>query len=167
MRQMLGAKSRFDSERLCSRRCAMRHTDVAIVEGGLAGSTAAAMLGRMGHDAILLDPHAQYPKDFRCEKLDGSQISLLCKTGLAEAVSRAATIDSEVWIARFGHVVEKKPSGQFDLLYDALVNTIRAEIPPSVHVVHAKATAIATGTDRQLVTASSGEEISARLIVLA
>jgi 2-polyprenyl-6-methoxyphenol hydroxylase-like FAD-dependent oxidoreductase len=86
----------------------MRHTDIAIVGGGLAGSTAAAMLGRAGHDAILVDPHALYPKDFRCEKLDGSQIRLLRKTGLADAVSRAATIDSEVWIARFGHVVETK-----------------------------------------------------------
>jgi 2-polyprenyl-6-methoxyphenol hydroxylase-like FAD-dependent oxidoreductase len=145
----------------------MRHTDIAIVGGGLAGSTAAAMLGRAGHDAILVDPHALYPKDFRCEKLDGSQIRLLRKTGLADAVSRAATIDSEVWIARFGHVVEKRPSGQYDILYDALVNTIRAEIPQSVHVIHAKAAAMTTGTDRQQLRLSSGEDISARLIVLA
>src|ERR1700730_14035705 len=118
---------------------AMRRTDVAIVGGGLAGSTAAAMLGRAGHDAILIDPHALYPKDFRCEKLDASQVRLLHKTGLADAVLRAATLDLEVWIARFGHVVEKKPSGQYDILYDDLVNTIRAEIPRSVHVFHAKA----------------------------
>src|ERR1700675_3427626 len=114
---------------------AMRRTDVAIVGGGLAGSTAAAMLGRAGHDAILIDPHALYPKDFRCEKLDASQIALLHKTGLADAVSRAATIDLRMWIARFGRVVEKKPSGQLDILYDALVNTIRAQVPPSVQVI--------------------------------
>jgi 2-polyprenyl-6-methoxyphenol hydroxylase-like FAD-dependent oxidoreductase len=51
----------------------MRQTDVAIVGGGLAGSTAAAMLGRAGLRAVLIDPHQQYPKDFRCEKLDASQ----------------------------------------------------------------------------------------------
>ena len=49
-----------------------RQTDVAIVGGGLAGSMAAAMLGRAGIDAVLIDPHAVYPEDFRCEKLDGS-----------------------------------------------------------------------------------------------
>ena len=90
----------------------MRHTDVAIVGGGFAGSMVAAMLGRIGHDAILVDPHPVYPKDFRCEKLDASQIALLRKTGLADAVARASTLDQEVWIARFGRVVEKKPSEQ-------------------------------------------------------
>jgi hypothetical protein len=35
------------------------------------------MLGRKGHDAILIDPHKHYPPDFRCEKLDASQIDLL------------------------------------------------------------------------------------------
>ena len=53
----------------------MRHTDIAIVGGGLAGSTAAAMLGRAGIDAVLIDPHTVYPPDFRCEKLDASQVA--------------------------------------------------------------------------------------------
>src|SRR5882672_6284065 len=100
----------------------MRKTDVAIVGGGLAGSTAAAMLGRAGIDAVLVDPHPAYPPDFRCEKLDASQVRLLVKTGLAEPVLRAATWDREVWIARFGHLVEKRPNGQYDLLYDTMVN---------------------------------------------
>jgi 2-polyprenyl-6-methoxyphenol hydroxylase-like FAD-dependent oxidoreductase len=39
----------------------MRQTDIAIVGGGLAGSTAAAMLGRMGVSAVLVDPHEIYP----------------------------------------------------------------------------------------------------------
>ena len=145
----------------------MRHTDIAIVGGGLAGSTAAAMLGRAGYDAILIDPHPLYPKDFRCEKLDASQVDLLRKTGLADAVFAAATIDSEVWIARFGHVVEKRPSRQYDILYDALVNTVRAEIPQRVHVIPAKAASIATDSDRQQILLANDEEVSARLIVLA
>jgi 2-polyprenyl-6-methoxyphenol hydroxylase-like FAD-dependent oxidoreductase len=145
----------------------MRETDIAIVGGGLAGSTAAAMLGGAGHDVVLVDPHASYPKDFRCEKLDTSQVELLQKTGLAEALARAATIDLEVWIARLGRVVERKPSGQYDILYDAMVNTLRAQIPASVPFLIAKASAIATSEDRQQLTLSTGEEISARVIVLA
>src|SRR5271166_591547 len=150
-----------------NRDAAMRRTDVAIVGGGLAGSTAAAMLGRAGHDAVLVDPHPLYPKDFRCEKLDASQIGILRKTGLADAVARAATIYQQVWIGRFGRVVEKKPSAQLDMLYDAMVNAIRAEIPPCVPFICAKAAAISTGAERQQLTLSNGEEISARLIVLA
>ena len=145
----------------------MRHTDIAIVGGGLAGSTAAAMLGRAGIDAVMVDPHPAYPPDFRCEKLDASQVRLLHKTGLADAVLRAATPDQEVWVARFGHVVEKRPNGQYDLLYDTLVNAVRAQIPDRTTFIHAKATAIATSADRQRVTLSNGEEISVRLIVLA
>jgi len=145
----------------------MRQTDVAIIGGGLAGSTAAAMLGRAGIDALLVDPHPLYPKDFRCEKLDASQVRLLRNTGLAEPVLRAATPDGEVWIARFGRLIEKRPNGQYDILYDDLVNIVRAEIAPGVAVVHAKVAAISTGAERQTLTLSTGEEISARLIVLA
>ena len=145
----------------------MRHADIAIVGGGLAGSTAAAMLGRAGFHALLIDPHQLYPKDFRCEKLDASQVRLLRQTGLAGAVLPAATRDGEVSIARFGHLVEKRPNKQYDILYDTLVNTIRAAIPPSVELIHVRAAAISTSADRQSVTLSTGEEISARLIVLA
>ena len=35
----------------------MRYTDIAIIGGGLAGSTAAAMLGRAGISTVLIDPH--------------------------------------------------------------------------------------------------------------
>jgi 2-polyprenyl-6-methoxyphenol hydroxylase-like FAD-dependent oxidoreductase len=145
----------------------MRHADVAIVGGGFAGSTAAAMLGRIGVEAVLIDGHELYPKDFRCEKLDGSQVLLLRKTGLEDAVARAATPDLEVWIARFGRVVERKPSAQLDILYQDLVNAIRAEIPSGIEFIHGKAAAIRTGGERQHVMLSNGEEISARLVVLA
>src|SRR4051794_31813335 len=107
----------------------MHRTDIAIVGGGLAGSTAAAMLGRAGVSAILVDPHEIYPPEFRCEKLDGSQVATLRKTGLADAVLPAATHDGNVWIARFGRIVDKRPGDQHGILYDTLVNTIRAAIP--------------------------------------
>ena len=52
-------------------------------------------------------------------------------------------------------------------MYDALVNAIRAEIPAGVESIYAKVTAISTSAERQKVVLSNGEEISARLVVLA
>jgi len=145
----------------------MRNTDVVIVGGGLAGSLTAAMLGKAGIDAVLVDPHAEYPADFRCEKLDGTQVAILKKTGLAETILRATTPDRESWVARFGRVVEKRPGDQQGIFYAPLVNAVRGAIPQNVPTIVAKATAIETGSDRQKVTLSTGEDISARLIVLA
>ena len=71
----------------------MRQTDVVIAGGGLAGSLAAAMLGRAGIDAVMVDPHEVYPAEFRCEKLDGVQMKTLAKTGLVDAVLRNSTHD--------------------------------------------------------------------------
>jgi 2-polyprenyl-6-methoxyphenol hydroxylase-like FAD-dependent oxidoreductase len=145
----------------------MRHTDVVIAGGGLAGSLAAAMLGRAGIDAVVVDPHPAYPSDFRCEKLDGTQMRTLGLTGLSEAVVRASTADTEFWEARFGRVIDKRPGDQRGILYDTLVNTIRSQIPERTAVIHAKVTGISTGPERQAVQLSNGEEISARLVILA
>jgi 2-polyprenyl-6-methoxyphenol hydroxylase-like FAD-dependent oxidoreductase len=145
----------------------MRYTDVAIVGGGLAGSTAAAMLGRAKIPAVLVDPHVIYPPELRCEKLGGDQIDLLCKTGLAEQTLRSTTLDGEVWEARFGYVVARKPSDQYGVMYDTLVNTVRAQISPDVQTIHAKVVGISNGPERQQLDLSNGERISARLVVLA
>jgi 2-polyprenyl-6-methoxyphenol hydroxylase-like FAD-dependent oxidoreductase len=146
----------------------MRYTDIAIVGGGLAGSTAAAMLGRAGVQAILIDPHPVYPPDFRVEKLSGNgQIERFRKTGLAEAALRSATHDGENWIARAGYLLDKRPSQQYGILYDRLINAIRAEIPAAVESIWSKVTLISTSDDRQNLVLSNGEEISARLVILA
>jgi 2-polyprenyl-6-methoxyphenol hydroxylase-like FAD-dependent oxidoreductase len=146
---------------------AMLGADVAIVGGGLAGSLTAAMLGRAGIDAVLIDPRPEYPPDFRCEKLDGDQIAILKKTGIADAVLRASTPDRVSWVARAGRLVDKRPGDQEGIFYAPLVNTVRAQIPSHVPFVQAKATALATGPNVQIVTTSTGQTITARLIVLA
>jgi 2-polyprenyl-6-methoxyphenol hydroxylase-like FAD-dependent oxidoreductase len=145
----------------------MRYTDIAIIGGGLAGSTAAAMLGRAGIPAVLIDPHVAYPPDLRCEKLGGVQLDLLRKTGLAGEVLRNTTHDGDVWISRFGYLVDIRPSDQYGILYDTLVNTIRGAIPSGVEIIHAKAVSISTSSERQRIVLSNDEVISARLIVLA
>lgn len=145
----------------------MRNTDVAIVGGGLAGSLTAAMLGRAGIDTVMIDPNPAYPADFRCEKLDGEQVAILRRSGIADAVLRATTPDRVSWVARFGRLVEKRPGDQEGIFYAPLVNTVRSEIPASVTTINAKATAIETSDNHQTVTLSTDEQISARLVVLA
>jgi 2-polyprenyl-6-methoxyphenol hydroxylase-like FAD-dependent oxidoreductase len=146
----------------------MKYTDIAIIGGGLAGSTAAAMLGRAGISAVLIDPHPVYPPDFRVEKLSGGeQLDRFARTGIAESVLRSATHDGTNWIARAGFLLDKRPSWQFGMMYDELVNTIRNHIPPAVEQIHAKVIGIATSAERQKLTLSNDEMISARLVVLA
>jgi 2-polyprenyl-6-methoxyphenol hydroxylase-like FAD-dependent oxidoreductase len=69
----------------------MRSTDIAIVGGGLAGSTTAATLGRADISAILIGPHPIYLPDFRVEKLRGhTELERFRKAGLAESMLRSA-----------------------------------------------------------------------------
>jgi 2-polyprenyl-6-methoxyphenol hydroxylase-like FAD-dependent oxidoreductase len=146
----------------------LQHTDVVIAGGGLAGSVAAAMLGRAGIDAVLVDPHPVYPPDFRCEKLDGVQLKTLRLTGLADAVAPVSTPDQECWVVRQGHLVDKLPGEQQrGIRYDTLVNTMRSQIPAATEFIQAKVTDIATSPGIQTVKLSTGEEIDARLVVMA
>ncbi|MHC2537090.1 2-polyprenyl-6-methoxyphenol hydroxylase-like FAD-dependent oxidoreductase [Bradyrhizobium diazoefficiens] len=146
----------------------MRYTDIAIIGGGLSGSTTAAMLGRAGISTVLIDPHESYPADFRVEKLSGhEQVERFLKTGIAESVLRRATFAGENWIARFGRLLDKAPSRQFNILYDSLVNAVRDEIPATVERICAKAVAVETSLERQKITLANDETISARLVVLA
>src|SRR6267378_2344274 len=146
----------------------MKYTDIAIIGGGLAGSTAAAMLGRAGIPTVLIDPHQVYPFDFRVEKISGDeQLGRFYQTGIADQVLRAATHDGENWIARFGYLLDKKPSRQFGITYDQFIQAIRAEIRAPAEMVYAKVTDVSTSADRQQLTLSDGETISARLVVLA
>jgi 2-polyprenyl-6-methoxyphenol hydroxylase-like FAD-dependent oxidoreductase len=53
------------------------------------------------------------------------------------------------------------------VMYDTLVSTVRAQIPPDAGTIYAKASAISNSPERQKIVLSDGEEISARLVVLA
>ena len=146
----------------------MHYTDIAIIGGGLAGSTAAAMLGRAGISAVLIDPHQVYPFDFRIEKISGAeQVARFRKTGIAESVLRSATAAEVNWIARFGHLLDKHPNEQYGILYDDLVSAVRAEIRAPAEMAFAKVVGIETSEDRQTLTLTDGEPVSARLVVLA
>ena len=75
-----------------------------------------------------------------------------------------ATFAGENWIARFGHLLDKAPSRQYNILYDTLVNAIRDEIPQA-RAIWAKASST-TSPERQSDPANDAT-VSARLVVLA
>ena len=59
------------------------------------------------------------------------------------------------------------PSQQHGILYDALVNAIRAQISGDIESIFSKVISISAGPERQKLVLSNGDEISARLVVLA
>jgi 2-polyprenyl-6-methoxyphenol hydroxylase-like FAD-dependent oxidoreductase len=124
------------------------------------------MLARARRDFLIIDPHLRCNRDFRVEKLDPSQLEILRKTGLAENVLPKLTPATRQWIIRLGRFVHKRTTEQYGFYYDGLVNTFRDLIPADRFVLH-KVGGIRTSGDRQTLTLSTGEEISARLVVLA
>ena len=107
----------------------MRETDIAIVGAGLAGSLAAAMLGRAGHAVTLVDPFDACRPDFRCEKLEEAHVESLRRASVLDAVLPAAHRYRDVWVARLGRLAEIKPIVEYGIEYSALVNRLRALIP--------------------------------------
>lgn len=145
----------------------IRQTDVIIIGAGLAGSLTAAMLGRAGYDTVIADPRPVYRPDFRCEKIDVSQMRVLEKTGLADVVRQVTTFYGENRLARRGRIVEKVSVDQWGFRYDDLVNSLRAEISDSVECLWQKATTIENRSDGSIVTLASGEKVRTRIVVIA
>lgn len=143
----------------------MRETDVAIVGAGLAGSLAAAMLGRAGHAVTLIDPSDRCRPDFRCEKLEHPHMAALRNAGLLDEVLPAGHRYEGVWVARLGRLSEVKPIVEYGIEYSALVNRLRALAPAGVTFVQSKATTVTLGGERQTLTLLNGETISARLVI--
>jgi 2-polyprenyl-6-methoxyphenol hydroxylase-like FAD-dependent oxidoreductase len=73
----------------------------------------------------------------------------------------------ELWIARFGRLIEKRPNEQFGIAYNDFVNAARREIPNTVQFVRGRVSALSTSEHRQTITLSSGERYSVRLAILA
>ena len=145
----------------------MLNTDVAIVGGGLAGSMAAIMLGRAGYRTMLIDPHEVCAPEFRCEKFDASQLALLRKTGLEDVILPATTPMPELRIGRHGRTVKKPNHTQTGFSYETIVNAARNALPERAQFMQAKATAITTSDRGQSVSLSTGETVSAELVILS
>ena len=143
----------------------MRETEIAIVGAGLAGSLAATMLGRAGHAVMLIDPFDACRPDFRCEKLEEAHVATLRDARVLDEVLPATRHYRDIWVARLGRLAEIKLIAEYGIEYGALVNRMRALVPPSVTFVQSKVAGVALSDERQTLTLTNGEKISARLVI--
>jgi 2-polyprenyl-6-methoxyphenol hydroxylase-like FAD-dependent oxidoreductase len=142
-------------------------TQIAIVGGGLAGSLAAVVLGRAGYRVTLIDRHAVYPAEFRVEKIGGDQVDLVRRLGLLEALAAAATSFDQVLNVAGGRVVDRAHSQHFGILYEDMVKTVRAQLPPTVEFIVGRVADVQAGPDYQRISLANGDCVVPRLIVLA
>src|SRR4051794_9832514 len=83
-----------------------RDVDIAIVGAGIAGSLAAAVLGRAGYRVALIDIRRVHMPEFRCEKLANEQLDLLREIGLFDCLTAVGKPIREMHVVRFGRLVD-------------------------------------------------------------
>jgi 2-polyprenyl-6-methoxyphenol hydroxylase-like FAD-dependent oxidoreductase len=141
--------------------------DVTIVGAGLAGTILAGVLGRRGCKVALVDPHAIFPKVFKAEKIDQEQVRVLRKLDLLAAVLPFAGSVRSVQVGYDGRIVKTVPIEQYGLACDAMVNALRARLPPNVEFLCHSVKRLELGNDVQRVEMAAGSELSSRLVLLA
>ncbi len=115
----------------------------------------------------LVDPWPTYPPCFKAEKIEPDQARLFRKFGLMEALLPQTGHIREILIARDGRVLRTEQREQFGILYQDMVNGVRATLPPTVDFKIGRVQDIATDDKVQRVTLAGGGECTARLVALA
>jgi 2-polyprenyl-6-methoxyphenol hydroxylase-like FAD-dependent oxidoreductase len=142
-------------------------SDVIIVGAGLAGTATAILLSRQGIRVTLIDRWATYPACFKAEKLEPDQIELLRKFDLLSALTPGAGHIRVILIAEGGRILHAQRREQFGILYQDMVNPLRARLGRDVNFKIGRVQDIVTSADVQRVTLVGGDECTARLVVLA
>jgi 2-polyprenyl-6-methoxyphenol hydroxylase-like FAD-dependent oxidoreductase len=122
-------------------------------------------LGRAGHAVALIDPLERCRPDFRCEKLEEAHVDTLRRAAVLDEVLAAALRYENIWVARLGRLAEIKPIVEYGIEYSALANQLRSLIPPRVTFLQSKVTGLSHTSERQTLTLTTGEQISARLVI--
>ena len=144
-----------------------RETEVAIIGGGIAGSLVACMLEKSGTEYVVIDPRSEYPDEFRCEKFNAEQITLLRQTGVADRMFEAITPVSDVWMARFGRLVRKQNYPHYGFSYQTAVNALRKDFADSSRFIQGTVADVKTTPEKQCVYLTDNRVVDARLVILA
>ena len=138
-----------------------------MVGAGLAGVTAAAVLGQHSRRVIVVDPRQSCPPLFRGEKLEPDQAQMLRKFGLLEHLLPEAGRIRKLWVGYNGRHFKIYPIEQYSMYYNDMVNTLRAHMPTHVEHKLGHVENIANSDELQRVRLKGGEELTSRLVVLA
>jgi 2-polyprenyl-6-methoxyphenol hydroxylase-like FAD-dependent oxidoreductase len=141
--------------------------DIIVAGAGAAGATAAAVLGQQGWRVVLLDARPTCPPVFKAEKLEQQELSLLRDFGLLEPLLRDSWKVSEVYAACDGRIYKRRTVEQLGMRYADLVNALRANLPPGVETRVGRADRISRDGETTRVHLASGDELTARLVILA
>lgn len=141
--------------------------EVIVVGAGLAGTSVAAVLGRQGQRVILVDARSTYPPAFKAEKIDQEQVILLRRLGLLEPLLPYCGRVRKILKAFDGRVFRTIAIEQYGISYPDMVNALRTHMPAGVECRLGRVEAIANSTHVQRVKIAGGEEMTARLVVLA
>jgi 2-polyprenyl-6-methoxyphenol hydroxylase-like FAD-dependent oxidoreductase len=141
--------------------------DVIVVGGGLAGVAAAGVLGTHGLRVTLVDARASCPAVFKAEKIEPDQAVVLRRLGLFEHLLPVARRIRDIRSCFNGRVFGIVSIEQYGASYSEMVNALRARLPEAVQFKLGRAVQISNNADLQRVALDSGEELTARLVVLA
>jgi 2-polyprenyl-6-methoxyphenol hydroxylase-like FAD-dependent oxidoreductase len=140
---------------------------IIIVGAGVAGTTTAAILAQQGWRVLLLDSRSKCPPVFKAEKVERDELSLLRKYALLEPLLPYAAQITKAYAAFDGRIFKRLHIEQIGIAYDDLVNTLRANLPASVETKLGRVNQICPGPSVASVHLADGEELKARLVVLA
>jgi 2-polyprenyl-6-methoxyphenol hydroxylase-like FAD-dependent oxidoreductase len=141
--------------------------DVIVAGAGVAGATTAAVLARSGWRAILVDPYPACPRVFKAEKVLRPEIGLLRDFGLLEPLLPISGRITELCDAFQGRIFRRSAVEQIGLGYPDLVDTLRANLPREVENRQGRVVRVSGSDGAMRLHLASGEELAARLIVLA
>jgi 2-polyprenyl-6-methoxyphenol hydroxylase-like FAD-dependent oxidoreductase len=133
----------------------------------MAGATAASVLGRQGHRVMLVDPRPRCAPRLKAEKIAQDQARLLLQLDLLDLLVPHAGRVREVRAVYHGRVFKTLPLEQYGLPYADMVNALRSRLPAAVTCRLGHVREIANSPEAQVVRLDGGEELTARLVVLA
>jgi 2-polyprenyl-6-methoxyphenol hydroxylase-like FAD-dependent oxidoreductase len=141
--------------------------DIVIIGAGLAGSLAALVIARRGMRVVMVDRHAAFPPEFRCEKFSTPQMALLRELDVVDCLSEVTQPYDRILVVRGGGSAGIQHREERGLTYCAMVNALRHAWPSCVTFLEGRVVHVATSPDRQRVTLADKRVIEARLVILA
>ena len=144
----------------------MRYYDIAIVGAGFAGLNMAHCISGQDIKVAVIEKRKTYPNIFRAEKIEAPQAAIMRELGTLQfRTPHTPPLGKTINISG-GEVFEVDTVEQYGISYSSTVNTLRQNLPSTVEMINQTVSKVIPGDSGTLLL-DSGEELSAKLIVLA